>query len=83
MKSTSGIVEESEADMDKNQHLQTQQPGRIIVVGSSNQDLTSYTNLIPKLGETVMGQRFEVSPGGKGANQGERFQRKKIEMSCW
>ena len=45
--------------------------GTLIVVGSSNQDLTTYTESIPKLGQTVLGQRFEVSPGGKGANQGE------------
>ncbi len=46
---------------------------KIIVVGSSNQDLTSYTNSIPTMGQTVMGQRFEVSPGGKGANQGKSY----------
>lgn len=42
---------------------------RVVVVGSANQDLTSYTAAIPVLGETVMGTSFETSCGGKGANQ--------------
>ena len=43
--------------------------GDVIVVGSANQDLTSYTPSIPRLGETILGSRFETSCGGKGANQ--------------
>ena len=43
--------------------------GDVIVVGSANQDLTSYTPSIPNIGETVLGSRFETSCGGKGANQ--------------
>lgn len=42
---------------------------RIAVVGSANQDLTSYTPVLPTLGETVMGDTFATSCGGKGANQ--------------
>lgn len=42
---------------------------RVVVVGSANQDLTSYTKTLPHLGETVMGETFETSCGGKGANQ--------------
>lgn len=42
---------------------------RVVVVGSANQDLTSYTGQLPVLGETVMGESFETSCGGKGANQ--------------
>eukprot|EP00977_Amphora_coffeiformis_P013380 scaffold3498_cov176-Amphora_coffeaeformis.AAC.8 len=41
----------------------------VVVVGSANQDLTSYTGQLPVLGETVMGETFETSCGGKGANQ--------------
>jgi ribokinase len=41
----------------------------VVVVGSANQDLTSYTPTIPTMGETVMGSTFETSCGGKGANQ--------------
>ena len=40
----------------------------ILVVGSANQDLTSQTDVIPKLGETVMGKTFGTACGGKGAN---------------
>ena len=42
---------------------------RVAVVGSANQDLTSYTRNVPVLGETVMGSVFDTSCGGKGANQ--------------
>jgi len=41
----------------------------ILVVGSANQDLTSTTAVLPKLGETVMGKDFATACGGKGANQ--------------
>lgn len=42
---------------------------RICVVGSSNYDLTAYTNRFPKPGETVLGYNFKMGCGGKGANQ--------------
>lgn len=42
---------------------------RVLVVGSINMDLVSYSDRIPKVGETVLGQRFLTVPGGKGANQ--------------
>ena len=41
----------------------------IMVVGSANQDLTSNTDVLPIMGETVMGQDFATACGGKGANQ--------------
>jgi ribokinase len=41
----------------------------ILVVGSANQDLTSNTEVLPTIGETVMGQDFATACGGKGANQ--------------
>ena len=41
----------------------------IMVVGSANQDLTSTTDVLPILGETVMGKEFSTACGGKGANQ--------------
>ena len=44
--------------------------GQVVVVGSANQDLTAYTATVPKTGETVLGESFETSFGGKGANQG-------------
>ncbi len=42
---------------------------RILVVGSSNTDMTVKTRHIPKPGETVLGGDFTMGPGGKGANQ--------------
>lgn len=43
--------------------------GRIIVVGSANTDLILRVANIPRPGETVLGGRFAIAPGGKGANQ--------------
>ena len=41
----------------------------LLVIGSINIDLVSYTDEIPKIGETVIGTGFYQYPGGKGANQ--------------
>ena len=41
----------------------------ITVVGSINMDIVCQTNVFPKQGETILGERFETVPGGKGANQ--------------
>ncbi|WP_210366148.1 ribokinase [Bacillus sp. REN3] len=42
---------------------------RITVIGSINMDLVTQTDIVPKMGETVIGNRFFTIPGGKGANQ--------------
>ena len=42
---------------------------RIAVVGSTNLDLIAYTPRIPGPGETLVGDRFHMGFGGKGANQ--------------
>ena len=42
---------------------------KICVVGSSNYDLIAYTDRMPKIGETIHGNKFEMGFGGKGANQ--------------
>lgn len=42
---------------------------RIVVVGSANVDLTTFTDQFPKPGETIFGQSFDLGFGGKGANQ--------------
>ena len=42
---------------------------RIVVIGSSNMDLTVRTPHIPAKGETVFGSDVQMSFGGKGANQ--------------
>jgi ribokinase len=41
----------------------------VAVVGSLNIDLVAYTRRVPSAGETVIGQRFQMGFGGKGANQ--------------
>ena len=41
----------------------------ICVVGSSNIDQIAYTDRVPKSGETLIGNSFEMGFGGKGANQ--------------
>ena len=43
--------------------------GKILVLGSSNTDMTVKTSTLPAPGETVLGGDFTMSPGGKGANQ--------------
>jgi len=43
--------------------------GHISVIGSCNMDITVEADRRPGAGETVMGNRLIVSPGGKGANQ--------------
>jgi ribokinase len=47
--------------MDKQPH--------IVVVGSANVDLTTFTDQFPRPGETIFGDRFQLGFGGKGANQ--------------
>src|SRR5690349_7295941 len=41
----------------------------VAVVGSLNVDLVTYTKRVPSAGETVIGERFQMGFGGKGANQ--------------
>ncbi len=42
---------------------------QILVVGSMNMDFLINTDEIPKIGETVLGNKLTQIPGGKGANQ--------------
>lgn len=44
-------------------------PPRILVVGSFVMDLIVRTDRFPQSGETVLGNSFQMSPGGKGFNQ--------------
>jgi ribokinase len=48
--------------------LMTNRP-RIVVVGSANIDLVTYTDQFPRPGETIFGREFSLGFGGKGANQ--------------
>ncbi|HUB31712.1 MAG TPA: ribokinase [Bryobacteraceae bacterium] len=41
----------------------------IVVVGSANIDLTTFTDVFPRPGETIFGREFHLGFGGKGANQ--------------
>jgi ribokinase len=41
----------------------------VVVVGSCNIDLVAYAARIPGPGETILGDRFAMGFGGKGANQ--------------
>jgi ribokinase len=42
---------------------------RILVVGSTMIDLIAYADRLPEAGETLVGKRFQMGFGGKGANQ--------------
>jgi ribokinase len=44
-------------------------PPRIAVIGSANTDLTTFTDVFPRPGETLFGKNFAMGFGGKGANQ--------------
>jgi len=41
----------------------------IVVIGSANIDLVTYTDRVPRPGETIFGREFSLGFGGKGANQ--------------
>lgn len=41
----------------------------IVVIGSANIDLTTFTDQFPRPGETIFGSDFSLGFGGKGANQ--------------
>jgi ribokinase len=41
----------------------------IVIVGSITMDLVTRTPRIPAIGQTLIGTKFETTPGGKGANQ--------------
>ena len=43
--------------------------GKTVVIGSANTDMAVKSERIPVPGETVLGGRFIMNPGGKGANQ--------------
>ena len=48
---------------------------QIVVVGSINMDLVARMMRLPRPGETVSGDSFQMIPGGKGANQAVAAQR--------
>lgn len=53
----------------------------IVVVGSLNMDLMVKVKRLPSHGETIMANHFQISPGGKGANQAVAAARLGAEVS--
>lgn len=45
------------------------QNAQVTIVGSSNVDITALMNRLPGPGETVLADSYQLTPGGKGANQ--------------
>ena len=54
---------------------------KILVIGSSNTDMTVKSEKMPAPGETVLGGEFIMGPGGKGANQAVAARRRGGEVS--
>ncbi|WP_348983779.1 ribokinase [Gottfriedia acidiceleris] len=52
---------------------------KIIVIGSVNMDMVMRMSRVPELGETMQGERFFLSAGGKGANQAVAAARMGVE----
>jgi len=55
---------------------------KIIVVGSSNTDITGRAERLPLHGETVMGTAMMIGPGGKGLNQATAAHRAAKGADC-
>ena len=53
----------------------------LVVVGSTMIDMVAYTNKVPQAGETVIGEKFALGFGGKGANQATMARRFGIKVS--
>jgi ribokinase len=53
---------------------------RVVVFGSSNTDMTVRVASLPVPGQTVLGDAFAISPGGKGANQAVAARRAGAEV---
>lgn len=54
---------------------------KVVVMGSFVIDLTSRANHLPIPGETVIGTKFKMGPGGKGSNQGVAAKRAGAEVT--
>src|SRR3954454_19658388 len=53
---------------------------RVVVIGSSNTDMTVRLPSLPTPGQTLLGDPFVTSPGGKGANQAVAARRAGAEV---
>jgi ribokinase len=54
---------------------------RVVVVGSSNTDMTVRVPQLPAPGQTILGTSFATTPGGKGANQAVAARRAGAEVA--
>jgi ribokinase len=54
---------------------------RVVVIGSSNTDMTVRLPRLPVPGQTVLGSTFSTTPGGKGANQAVAARRAGAEVA--
>lgn len=54
---------------------------KVVVIGSSNTDMTIKAERLPKPGETILGGIFVMGPGGKGANQAVAARRLGADVS--
>jgi ribokinase len=54
---------------------------KIVVVGSSNTDMVVRSEHLPVRGETVLGEEFIMTAGGKGANQAVAAARLGVEVT--
>ena len=54
---------------------------RVVVVGSSNTDMTVRLPRLPVPGQTILGSTFVKTPGGKGANQAVAARRAGAEVA--
>src|SRR5262245_25040046 len=53
---------------------------RVVVIGSSNTDMTVRVPRLPGPGQTILGSSFATTPGGKGANQAVAARRAGAEV---
>ena len=63
------IIPPTDKSIDNINQRRKTMSGKVIVVGSANQDLTCYAPTTPILGETILGTSFQSCCGGVGANQ--------------
>ncbi len=54
---------------------------KIVVIGSLNMDYAIEVDKMPVPGETVLGKKFSLIPGGKGANQAYTMGKLKADVS--
>lgn len=69
MKNETILINNLRLNNENNNQINMKPTGKILVIGSSNTDMTVKSPTIPRPGETVLGGEFKMGAGGKGANQ--------------